>query len=96
MRVGVHLVSVLWMCRQVRLTGTSARTEGRACATADIYVVPATAAGLPAWKRDTTKRDTTVPLLLNGGSFSKASAPPLFLEDDNIFQKFGDVGTIQN
>jgi hypothetical protein len=28
-----------------------------------------------------------VPLLLNGGSFSKASAPPLFLEDENIFQK---------
>ena len=29
----------------------------------------------------------TVGLLLNGGSFSKASAPPLFLEDENIFQK---------
>jgi hypothetical protein len=29
----------------------------------------------------------TVPLLTNGGSFSKASAPPLFLEDENIFQK---------
>jgi hypothetical protein len=28
-----------------------------------------------------------VPLLINGGSFSKASAPPLFLEDENIFQK---------
>jgi hypothetical protein len=28
-----------------------------------------------------------VPLLLNGGSFSKASAPPLFLEDENFFQK---------
>jgi hypothetical protein len=28
-----------------------------------------------------------VGLLLNGGSFSKASAPPLFLEDENIFQK---------
>jgi hypothetical protein len=30
---------------------------------------------------------TTVGLLLNGGSFSKASAPPFFLEDENIFQK---------
>ena len=29
----------------------------------------------------------TVPLLINGGSFSKASAPPLFLEDENLFQK---------
>ena len=29
----------------------------------------------------------TVPLLLNGGSFSKASVPPVFLEDENIFQK---------
>ena len=28
-----------------------------------------------------------MPLLLNGGSFKKASAPPLFLEDENIFQK---------
>jgi hypothetical protein len=27
-----------------------------------------------------------VPLLLNGGSLSKPSAPPLFLEDENIFQ----------
>jgi hypothetical protein len=26
-------------------------------------------------------------LLLNEGSFSKASAPPLFLEEENIFQK---------
>ena len=26
-------------------------------------------------------------LFINGGSFSKASAPPLFLEDENIFQK---------
>jgi hypothetical protein len=30
---------------------------------------------------------STLPLLLNGGSFSKASAPPLFLEDENIFQQ---------
>jgi hypothetical protein len=29
----------------------------------------------------------TVDLLLNGGSFSKSSAPPLFLEDEIIFQK---------
>ena len=29
----------------------------------------------------------TVPLLLNGGSFSKASAPPLFFGDENFFQK---------
>ena len=28
-----------------------------------------------------------MPLLLNGGSFSNASAPPFFLEDENIFQK---------
>jgi hypothetical protein len=28
-----------------------------------------------------------VPLLLNEGSFSKASAPPPFLEDENIFKK---------
>ena len=27
----------------------------------------------------------TVPLLTNEGSFSKASAPPFFLEDENIF-----------
>jgi hypothetical protein len=31
----------------------------------------------------------TVPLLLNEGSFSKASAPPLFLEDENIFSRIG-------
>jgi hypothetical protein len=30
---------------------------------------------------------STVPLLLNEGSFLKASAPPLFLEDENFFQK---------
>jgi hypothetical protein len=30
---------------------------------------------------------TTAPLLLNEGSFSKASAPPLFLEDENILNK---------
>ena len=29
---------------------------------------------------------TTVPLLINEGSFPKASAPPLFLEDENFFQ----------
>jgi hypothetical protein len=34
---------------------------------------------------------STVPLLLNDGSFSKASAPPLFLEDENIFQKSATV-----
>jgi hypothetical protein len=28
-----------------------------------------------------------VGLFINGGVFSKASAPPLFLEDENIFQK---------
>jgi hypothetical protein len=28
-----------------------------------------------------------VPLLTIGGSFSKSSAPPFFLEDENIFQK---------
>jgi hypothetical protein len=28
-----------------------------------------------------------VPLLIIGGSFSKSSAPPLFLEDENFFQK---------
>jgi hypothetical protein len=39
---------------------------------------------------------TTVPLLLNGGSFSKALAPPLFLEDENFFSKISHVGTIQN
>jgi hypothetical protein len=27
------------------------------------------------------------PKNLNGGLFSKASAPPLFLEDENTFQK---------
>jgi hypothetical protein len=32
-----------------------------------------------------------VPLLINGGSFSKASEPPLFLEDENIFQKSARV-----
>ena len=30
---------------------------------------------------------STVSLIINEGSFSKASAPPLFLEDENIFQK---------
>jgi hypothetical protein len=29
----------------------------------------------------------TVGWFLNGGSFSKASATPIFLEDENIFQK---------
>ena len=29
----------------------------------------------------------TVPLLINEGSFSKAPAPPLFLGDENIFQR---------
>jgi hypothetical protein len=29
----------------------------------------------------------TVPLPINEGPFSKASAPPLFLEDENTFQK---------
>jgi hypothetical protein len=33
----------------------------------------------------------TVPLLINGGSFSKASEPPLFLEEENIFQKSASV-----
>ena len=33
----------------------------------------------------------TVPLLLNGGSFSKSSAPPVFLEDENHFQKSARV-----
>jgi hypothetical protein len=28
-----------------------------------------------------------VPLLINEGLFSKASAPPIFLEDEDIFQK---------
>ena len=37
----------------------------------------------------------TVPLLLNGGSFSKASAPPLFLEDENIFQKSASVVALE-
>jgi hypothetical protein len=32
-----------------------------------------------------------VPLLINEGSFSKASAPPLFLENENIFQKSASV-----
>jgi hypothetical protein len=36
----------------------------------------------------------TVPLLLNEGSFSKASAPPLFLEDENIFQKSATTPTL--
>jgi hypothetical protein len=35
----------------------------------------------------------TVPLLLNEGSVSKASAPPLFLEDENIFSKIGLRGS---
>jgi hypothetical protein len=33
-------------------------------------------------------------LLINCGSFSKASAPPLFLEDENIFQKSARVVAI--
>jgi hypothetical protein len=37
-----------------------------------------------------------VPLHLNGGSFKKASAPPLFLEDENFFSKIGHVGTVGN
>ena len=36
----------------------------------------------------------TVPLLINEGSFSKASAPPLFLEDENIFQKSATTPTL--
>jgi hypothetical protein len=32
-----------------------------------------------------------VPLRLNGGVFLKASAPPLFLEDENFFQKLARV-----
>ena len=39
---------------------------------------------------------STVPLLINGGSFSKASAQPLFLEDENIFSKIGLRGTVGN
>jgi hypothetical protein len=38
---------------------------------------------------DKTRIMHTVPLLINGGSFSKASAPLLFLEGENIFQKIG-------
>jgi hypothetical protein len=33
----------------------------------------------------------TVSLFLNEGSFSKASSSPLFLEDENIFQKMARV-----
>jgi hypothetical protein len=32
-----------------------------------------------------------VPLFLNGGSFSKALAPPIFPEEDNIFQKLAPL-----
>jgi hypothetical protein len=35
-----------------------------------------------------------VGLLINGGSFSKASAPHLFLEDENISQKSGSMVVI--
>jgi hypothetical protein len=33
----------------------------------------------------------TVPFLINGGSLSKASVPPFFLKDENIFQKSASV-----
>ena len=44
--------------------------------------------------RSTKFKFSTVSLLINEGLFSKASAPPLFLKDENIFlQKIGLRGT---
>jgi hypothetical protein len=40
---------------------------------------------------DCDTKFSTVPLLRKGGSFQKASASPLFLEDENFFQKSASI-----